>query len=62
MKDISKAASAMGRKGGKSKSPAKKAASQKNIAAATVARMKKKTPEERKEQARNAANARWEKK
>ncbi len=58
---ISAAASAMGRKGGKSKSPAKKAAGKENAAAATAVRMKK-TPAERIAQARAAANARWGKK
>lgn len=59
MKDISAAASAMGKKGGKSRSPAKKAAVKDNAATATASRMKNKTPEERIAQARAAANARW---
>lgn len=51
----SKAAAAMGR----AKTPAKIAAARKNAAKATRSRMRALTPEQRSDQARAAAAARW---
>lgn len=78
MDEIQQAASAMGRKGGKSRSEAKLAAVRENIKKATASltpeqrleRAKKAskaataamTPEQRKERARKAVAARWAKK
>lgn len=57
-KERSRAAAAMGR----AKTPAKVAAARKNVAKATRTRMRAQTPEERTEQAKKAAEARWGKK
>jgi hypothetical protein len=46
---------------GRIKTPKKAASSAKNARKATRARLKAQTPEERSEQARNAAKARWQK-
>lgn len=46
---------------GRAKTPAKAVAARKNAAKATRARLLDQTPEERREQARNAAEARWRK-
>jgi ribosomal protein L29 len=53
----SRAAAAMGR----ARTPAKIAAARKNAAKATRARLRDQTPEERSEQAKAAAAARWAK-
>jgi len=57
--EVSRAAAALGRKGGQSKSPAKKKASQDNMKLARAAVSL--TKEQKVERARNAVNARWAK-
>ena len=57
METISKTAAALGRKGGLSRSPAKKAAGKRNLLKARESL----TAEQRKERARKAAAARWNK-
>lgn len=69
MDDIQKAASAMGRKGGRSKSASKLEAANKNLEKARKAQtseqrsagQQKTPPEFRRERARKAALARWNK-
>lgn len=58
MNDTQKAAAALGRKGGLSRSPAKKAAGKRNLLKARESL----TAEQRKERAKKAAAARWNKK